>query len=515
MSVIRLQYKSFDFSATVIPPEVLSSIFTLAIADITAANEHTSKEGTADILSAVGKPLISAVRSIYGSSKAQNIRTQSILQFLLVVCHVCHEWRTETLNNSSLWSTIHYDRNINDDALSFWIARASTQPLDIQLYLSPEHDHHIQWGYRHSSHVNIAKRDTRLMRALNILATHCEQWRSLTVIAKCTFDLMHVVHHLESITSAPQLGHLEIRGDQQECISMISGDDERWYKRPKVFFQGSHPILNDVRLYCVPTTWCNQNLSSYLHAFSIESGPPNRAQRDETLDVLLKGADKLHTLSVKADRSYIFSNGGIHLPFLTRLDVEFTDAEFALDFLSAIQTSNIKVLYLALSDDDFSAVLEQISRRSSDEDLLSKVEDLIIRNLNASIISMNMFLRRLVSVRRITFMTTFIGYKIFFKSLVANGILPQALDVHSDLRSSDTTVFCPMLSTFFSCGLTGSEVMDLVKARRSIGHPLDEVHITMDDYVHPNDHSWLCKEVRNFSSRSYYNAIRNMRNHYI
>lgn len=508
----RFQYASLEHNTIMIPPEILSSIFSIAIMDITDADKCTADHETACITSALGRPIICTVRS---KTRSRGSTPQSLFKFLLIVCHVCHEWRTQVLNNPSLWSTIQYDRNICDAALSFWVMRASGQALNITLHLIPEHDH-IQWGYRHSSHTNLVRRDTRLLQALNILIARSHRWRSLTVTARCTFDLMNVIQRLESVPFVPTLERFVIRGEELECTSMISSEDERWFKQPKVFFQGSHPVLCDFRLYCVPTSWCDASTSSLLRVLCIESGHSNNSQGDDSLDALLRCADNLHTLSITSDRSYVFSNGGVHLPFLTRLDVEFTDSEFAFNFFSGIRTTNLTTLSLSLADDDFSIVLEHLSRRPPTENILGRVENLIIKNLNSSVASMDVFISRLTSVRRITFLTTFIGYKTFFKRLVLNATAPQPIDEPQQdyFATPKDRAVCPMLSTFISCGLTGTELVDLVQVRQNIGHPLNQLHMTMDDYIHPHDLSWLSKNVQTFSSRFYYSPLRSLHQEY-
>lgn len=495
---IVLQYRSAHPDTKSIPPEILSSIYSIVIIDI-INNKRVSNDTAACLVSATGRPFL----SIVSPATPRQSTLQSIFRFLLDICHVCHDWRVEAFNNPSLWSTIYYERTLCNAALSFWIERASFQLLDITLYVKSQYKQHVHMDFRFSSRYNVVTREAQFMQAVNLLVNRSQQWRSFTIAAECTFDLMHVIYHLEAIPSAPKLKRLEIRGDEQRCSAMVPNDDEKWYQEYKSFFHGSHPLLSDVHLYCVPNSWCQGKFASSVRIFGIQSGSPKHMQGDKSLETMLRQADMLHTLSVQADRLYVFSNEGVHLPFLTRLDIEFTDAEFALSFFSAIRPTNLRVLSLSLADDDFSSVLDEISCRTRAENMLGGVEELIVTNLNASALSMDTFLRQLVAVQQITFMITFVGYKTFFKQLMSNAVLLLSADLPFDPRSAESSIFCPKLSAFFSRGLSGAELVDLVEARHKIGRPLDEVHMTMDDFIRPEEHSWLSAQVPRFSSNRY------------
>lgn len=479
-----------------IPPEIISSIFSAGITEIIDADKYASDDAPACLVSAIGIHLLPPARP----ANLPRAKPQTILHFLIAVCHVCRDWRATAFNNPFLWSTIRFDRTISVTALSFWVARTSSHLLNITLHVNHTILYaHVHPGLRRVPRLNYVERDAQLMGALDILEACSQRWRSLTIAAKCTFDLMHIIHRIENIRAAPKLQLLELRGDYQRCGAMVPDEDITWYRQPKLFFQGSHPLLSDVRLYCVPTSWCQGSHASSVHVFCLESKSPDHVQGDESLDIMLKQAGMLHTLSVTAKRSYVFSEG-VHLPFLTRLDVAFTNAEFALDLLSAIHSTKLQVLSLSLADDDFSSVLDQLSERSPAVNMLGSVEELIVKNLNANALSMDEFLRQLVSVQRVTVITTSAGPRTFYKRLLSNALLILSPDFPLEDDVIGVPLFCPKLSTFFSCGLTGAELVELVAARQKTGHPLGEVHMTIDDFIQPEDRSWLSAHVPQFSS---------------
>lgn len=481
------------------PNEILSAIFFIAVLDLATHLTGALAYSIEPLISAYQQQLLSPITT---TSCRPHTLPQSPLHFLSTLQLVCQAWSSVVNMDPTLWSNVRLDRATQVRSMSHWMKKSSAQPLDIVVDLTSSDADHVRYGYRHSSHRDTSRRNAALCASLDVLTSQATRWRSFTVVATCSFDMMLVIHRIENIASAPLLETLEIRADKLECMALVPADEIRWYQNPKKFFNGDHPLLERVELYGVPSVWGEHELAPFVRTACIESDMSANDGRDATLQSLLKNAYRMTTLSVKANRSYIFSDEVVHLPSLNRLDIEFWDAEFAFDFVSAISAKNLKILSLALADDDFTGVLHSMTLPTTlDNNILQNIVILILKDVQASQSSIDDFLDCLKNVTSISFITNFIGYKGIFKRLATNASLISSKGQH---RTKVATLFCPKLSTIYCRGFSAGDLRTLVFDRIRAGCPLKEIHMTLDDYAHPDDREWLSANVSNFSCTKLY-----------
>lgn len=480
------------------PNEILSAIFFIAVLDLATHLTGSLSNSIEPLVSAYGQQLISPITTT--SPKPYRF-PQSPLKFLSTLQLVCHAWNLVVNTDPTLWSNVRLNRATQVQPMAYWLRKSLTQPLNIVIDLTSSDIDHVRFGYRHASHRDTARRNAALCASLDVLTSHAARWQSFTVIATCSFDMVLIIHHIENINSAPLLKTLEIRADKLECMSLVPEDEIRWYQNPKKLFNGVHPLLEQVELYGVPSVWGEHDLAPFVRTACIESGMSANDGRDGSLQALLKNACRMTTLSIKANRSYIFSDQVVHLPALNRLDLEFWDADFAYDFVSAIGAKNITILSLALADDDFSGVLHSMTLPfTPNHNILQNIVTLILKDVQASPSSIDDFLVCLTNVNSITFITNFIGYRGIFKRLAMNASLVSSQNQHQ----TKLTLYCPKLSTIYCRGFSADDLRTFVFDRIKAGHPLKELHMTLDDYAHRNDREWLSSNVPVFSCTKFY-----------
>ncbi|KAG6856529.1 hypothetical protein H0H87_003454 [Tephrocybe sp. NHM501043] len=456
---------------------------------------------------------------------------KGVLQFQVLVSHVCRHWREVALETPPLWTSLDFMEPAPYEKSQAWIQRAKNGPLDISIDCSiptdeedmeehdEEHDEEHQEGLsRPSRNVITAEAHgefyakehaacshpppqfslTDLRQILDIIVPHVAQWRHLEVTVT-VWEYMHtVLSRLSQCPAAPLLETLQLYYEEEiEEYDVFSPPELR---EPFCIFNGEAPNLRNVALYGVHLDWDRSvSLLSDLHdlemTFHAEDVRPSYA----TFTQIIAANPNLDTftlcLSGPKEHDAETNDWGtdpIEIPSLKAFVFNFHKASYAIALIKKLSLPNVHSLSMNYDSEDYTEFVKQLAlpMPNSKKSLLAGLEHMKISGLPCNRASIEIMLGQLAGLK--TFNINCSGEE---ETEIFKKLHPHVKPITGGPSSSHPKVYCPALYSITTTGVTGPEMRTFVESRKVAGAPLRRVMMSEDDEIDEKDVIWLRSQV--------------------
>lgn len=272
-----------------------------------------------------------------------------VVDFQIVVSHVCHSWRRIALKMPMLWDRIVFIHappyKINKTKT--FIERSKNVDLDI-LLCEREKDG--------ESTLYFTKEFEELLSFIRVIKDHVHRWRRFSVFLKYRADLNVILDYLHDIGPAPRLVYLTLANCPQ-----YTGPYDAYDASYLTIFDNDVPLLEEVSLSDVGFYWEKTTFLRDLVYLNLnyDENPHYRPTPGELASILL-ASPNMEILSVSDFNSLnpgvdpmINSSDGwpiepISLNSLEELTIELVYPLHAKNFINRLKFTNLTELKLGL-----------------------------------------------------------------------------------------------------------------------------------------------------------------------
>ncbi|KAH7906059.1 hypothetical protein BJ138DRAFT_675108 [Hygrophoropsis aurantiaca] len=442
-------------------------------------------------------------------------------EFQVLVSHVCKHWRTVAHSTPALWTTINIgsmERGVLERVRCL-VERSKGLPVSIRIDCASPDDEDSEDDDDDDDDDSENDGDTPggsdpkpislndLNALLDILVPHVQRWRTFE-LGVFSYALMFPTLLKLSAPSVPAAIRLE-------CLKLYHhGEFDPTtlpfpeYSAPLTLFGGEVPRLQTLALWCVHVDW-NQNwlagatqLVDLTLAYHADDVRPSWA----AFARVLRGCPALKNLTLTAsgpagapgvwhadgmdveDKDVL--NGVIELPELTDLVLSFYVADYITAIMRKLALPSLKGLSLDLKDGDFSDFVLQLSgpaptpsgvKPDTHSSVLDGLENLEILGLPCNNSVVNDLYAKLSNLQSLQLYMDDLD-SIFFSSL----------------GTGKGKIWLPALAKLTISGVSGSDMREMITARREAGYPLKIVSMEGSENVDKSDVEWLRENVEEF-----------------
>jgi len=400
--------------------------------------------------------------------------------FQVVVSHVCQYWRQVALRAPHLWTTLHFREKHHIERAMEYLARctrSTTCLLDI-LFDSVSEEDHIPG-------VTLYKDEVRTI--FQTIIPHVKRWRSFH-LKICDNDCKGLARQfLSTCGPAPNLETLQLYHfeDYRTTQNLYLAT----YRPPVVVFNNSLPQLKNISLIGVNLPWEKSPFLMNLHKLELALHPDNirppyrwwrrMLQMSPGLETLCLHYSGPKTTSGDKASDWPIDEEKIVLPRLQELSLTDLDPDHLCFLLERLKIPTVKTLTLDLPDQDFTAVLELLTRYSFDTKgdsdpnnnnnnnpgtrsrapitTLSNLDTLVIRALDCSWSSWVACFKALQRLRKLEVDFTRVQSR-FWRLFVEDCGDREAQFAQKWTR--DPSTILPCLENFKVSGISGKDILD-------------------------------------------------------
>jgi hypothetical protein len=488
-----------------IPPEVLSFIFEIGVRSVDSGwGSYEIAHDNADGVTGACSQDEEEARGHDGGGPFKLADQSPFMPpFEVLVSHVCQRWRTVALVTPSLWTKISVSllESVCLERPKTLLERSKSLPIDIEIDCcsQPPDDCYEEVSFRN------------LDALISLLVPHISRWRSIEVAVSCHKYILVFLSAVSdpSIGGAPQLEALKLydHADVGSHATFAHYDLIPHFK----LFGGVAPRLKTVVLRGVHVDWCQEwlsrgsNISDLELCFHAEDVRPSWSQFVGIL------TPKLKTLSLwcsgplgfphdwySEGGSGSYNSGVMELRSLTDLTLTFDSPAYVSGLLRCLVLPSLKSLTLYFFGEDYTDVVAQIvdpattavsmvpkkGRQSS----LSGLETLELRRLLCSDHSVELMYAELGNLKALKLL-------MFYLTPAFLRLLDPTCSV-----CGQRNVWLPSLTTLeISGGVSGDQILQLVRKRKEAGVPLKIVTIEENNDVTKEDILRLKENLETFS----------------
>ncbi|KAI0061718.1 hypothetical protein BV25DRAFT_1805158 [Artomyces pyxidatus] len=409
-------------------------------------------------------------------------------EFQVLVSHVCRRWRDVALQTPTLWTTLDFSDGPPFHKSRTWIERSKECPLDIDLDctdVAPRKKQRLPDG-------RITPDDLPAVR--DLIMPHLARWRTFEFMA----NDFTVVHNLMlTLAGAGEATHLE-------ALQLYHYEDTEQYetfappalKAPLVPFGGRAPALVHLALWGIHVDWEACHFLEGLKVLELAYHAMDVRPSYENLVRILHRSPELETLTLclsgPGGEPKEWPKDVVEIPSVTTLVLAFHDCDYISDLMQRFSFPNLKSLALDFDAEDYSTFINQLAGPSpgQTQSFLGGLISLKISGLQCNLDALNKFYSALSNLTALSLNCYHLD-EVFFTNLFPpeHGSAPKSRDVR-------TGVWLPRLDTLTTSGIDGSQMHELVLARRD--HPIKRVNMDMDDDVDERDEAWLRSALEHF-----------------
>lgn len=427
---------------------------------------------------------------------------------------VCKLWRDVAINCPPLWSflDITYDSPLS--ALKTYLERAKHAPLDINIDLTKYHSYSIARSTTASDgpsaegqeRVEWNPRD-RFYKVLNLVAPHMSHTRSLRITVFCKVYMCMAFEILGRCDGAPMLEFLSLR---RRCAGFCTGPHEQDY----VLFSGNAPRLKYVVLRATHLDWEHSNFLCGLRSLELMDLDAQFSPSFQTFSRIAQDSPDLEYLYYvdselswdssggllerqRADgggmntRKCQSSNSIVTLSSVKKLILSHSrNSLFVRDLFSRTAFPRLTSLTLSLRWDDTSDVLCELAtpHHTAKTSVLGNLETMhlaCIAGFQKPVVGMVMASMKRIKTLRLNFHQI---HSDWYEVLIP-------VETPDEPGGYGMPYF-PQMETLHCDGLSGGNLMRLVKARTAARVPLTSLYVSNADLREMDeDHrDWLEKE---------------------
>lgn len=385
---------------------------------------------------------------------------------IMTLTRVCSRWRSVLVSDSRLWSNIYCDTRLSTHDLIRWLTISSDVHLNLTLDTTlGRRDHYKTVPACKKTHTTI-RNSSFLPCVLPVLARFISRIKSLTIFSICSSETSVIMDFLETIPSADNIRYLSITSYHSDCAPFLFSDGSAQLIRPRLPFHGVHPKLERIQMHNVPAAWFHPHhisliTSLYTSYFECSIDVPSATG-------VLRHGNNIKSLSIGPYWPTL-DIAPMEISTLTRLDVEFSNAESTSAFFRNISLPNLLTLTLRLNFPNADSCLTHaFGRRANGETPLHGVSTLVLRKIKAKQRALENFLSSLPNLQHIVFPH---GSTATYRPII------QRLLTNADRAFADRShnLLCPRLSRISTLEVKGTCLDRLIQSRNRVGHAVLEV----------------------------------------
>ncbi|KAF9454717.1 hypothetical protein P691DRAFT_655384 [Macrolepiota fuliginosa MF-IS2] len=459
--------------------------------------------------------------------------------FQVLVSHVCKRWRTMALATPSLWVHLDFQKGASLDKHRAFVERAKSAPLEITIDctsdtgmdLDEEEKEDLDKELMDCLQRTIDRSDSslpvifgdpnwhtrpgldgapplrdpledyhysilELSDILDLLVPRVKHWRALSVSADNYRWMYLLLARLHQCGPAENLEVME--------LYVHDDDDTGETFQPRHLatrftpFRGQAPRLRGVSFWGVHLDWdaslpILKNLESLELAYHMEEVRPSY----QTLETILKSPEiKELTLCLSGPKGaeddwQNASVAPIQIPTLKHLALRYHSPECACSLLRYLDTPNTTSLTLDFDEKDYNSLARALcmAPHGRSKSLLAGLEEFKVSGLPCRSHWVDRMLEQLANVKHLILNCMGEG-ELFFDVLLK-------ASANSGAGSSSGKIYCPVLETITTSGISGKQMKSLIEAREKAGVPISRVFMSEKD-VDRSSVRWLKDHVKEF-----------------
>jgi len=379
----------------------------------------------------------------------------------------------------------------------------------------------------------------QLSQILDLIEPAVSHWGTLDFRASTYGYVQTLLSRLHNMPSAPQLETLQIcHFEDCDDYEVFSGEDKTFY----LPFHGDAPALKDLALWGVHIDWDAQFLRglrelelsyhakdvrpSYKAFASMISNSPDL----KSLTLSLSGPILPEGVTFDADPEEQEGAWGptpLAIPSLRDLGYQFHDVKYASALAQHIDAPAVTSMLLNFDQEDYSSFVQALITpvKGRTESVLQHLESLKISGLPCDVSTVEAFLGQLGKLKALNLKIVGAEESVIFRKLIdpkatlesiispttpgfASGQAPLTPLVAAPVSEQPTlpsvapatpvlpTVFCPQLESLTTNEVEGSDIKELIIARRALGAaPLKRVLMSHHDHISKKDEKWIRENV--------------------
>ena len=426
-----------------------------------------------------------------GTETRKNDDDGGILDFQVVVSHVCRRWHSLAIFTPNLWTILSFTENLKIERTKEYILRSKSLPLTIDFFTTG-------FGNQQNS--------AQLSRFLDLIEPEVSRWRAFTYRRFPNTELQLLMSRLHEMPEARLLESFRIlysSGHEPHLFSTFSGSN-------CLPFHGHAPNLKEAVLWGARIDWDNA-LPCFLRGLRkleitslVDALRPSFA----TFVQMIKNSPELHTLAL----SFAGPNFPYHMnfhshenlssdflstiPSLRKLLLQSHYPPYVAAVVRCLDLPNLHTLGLNFLA-DCSGLIQTLSIPSHGrtQSLLQSITCLTIFSLPCTASSVELLLAQLVTLKTLQIDSLSLpGNTPIFEQLT----MPAATG--SGSSGSSDGIPCPKLEELVVSRWTGEKVTAVINARRNAGVPLKKI-VIKKGVISVQDLRWIRKNVEYMTLR--------------
>ncbi|KAH8093098.1 hypothetical protein BXZ70DRAFT_950085 [Cristinia sonorae] len=490
-----------------LPTELLSHIFVLGLElvdkDVWDIEAHLNEEGEESIPQNNGDPDCEDVES---DSKDEDEEVQGGTEpepdWQILVSAVCRRWREVALEIPQLWSKVIFTEKSSLEKAYTYLRRTKGAPLKICIDFTNDSDEsHKIWPPMISDEDYLMARTKGI---ISIITTHMKRVAILEVMVKFWRHMSVLLAFLGSCDGAPMLEvlrlsrhELEDEDDIREDGHPLSPIPESDKQQDFLLFKGDLPRLRHVALWGVHVDWEKSLFLKNLTMLELSYHEADLAPSFKAFARILRSSPNLNALtilqsgprggpiewleSVTGRTNDVDADLGmqIDLPNVKTFVLASVDRQYAIDLMDCLVLTGLYSLTLDFGEGDSTEFISSLIKphRVTGKSILSTLTHVRLGGLG--VCKKQVLDDMAFAMQNIT--SLYIEYRHLGDATWYDFLIPPL----------GRKVHFPCLEELHSIGLPGFKLVELVRARKVAGVPLQQLFVGIGAYMDEDEEQWL------------------------